>query len=455
MDIPLYLGLALALLVTLQLAMAIAGMLRRQWREEALFRLKRQKLTAELASSATQGGRESLASRTIPHGDMIDAKDSRSPISAAASTWEGWRTFRVTKLVRETADTQSVYFVPEDGRALPRFLPGQYLTLSLRMPGETRPVIRCYSLSHAPGEDHYRCTVKEVPPPAAQPELPFGKASRHLNRRLAEGELIDLKAPHGNFTLDVTQKTPVVLIGAGIGVTPLFSMLQAVAASGNTRQMLAFLQFRSGEQHPLKSELAALARQHQNIQLVTVYSAPNTGDVTGRDYDLRGRLSLEVIKKCLRGNDYEYYICGPGPFMELMVAGVEGWDVSANKIHFEAFGPASVKRAKPGVARPQLCVGVNAAHVVAPGTEALISEVRFDLSGVTAPWTRQVESLLELAEAHHIPAESGCRAGNCGTCALPIKSGKVAYSTLPGSLPPAGACLPCICVPDGPLVLQA
>ncbi len=453
MDIPLYLGLALALLVTLQLAMAIAGMLRRQWREEALFRLKRQKLTAELASSATQGGRESLASRTIPHGDMIDAKDSRSPISAAASTWEGWRTFRVTKLVRETADTQSVYFVPEDGRALPRFLPGQYLTLSLRMPGETRPVIRCYSLSHAPGEDHYRCTVKEVPPPAAQPELPFGKASRHLNRRLAEGELIDLKAPHGNFTLDVTQKTPVVLIGAGIGVTPLFSMLQAVAASGNTRQMLAFLQFRSGEQHPLKSELAALARQHQNIQLVTVYSAPNTGDVTGRDYDLRGRLSLEVIKKCLRGNDYEYYICGPGPFMELMVAGVEGWDVSANKIHFEAFGPASVKRVgHHSVASPECPQDIQNG---APRSECLLSEVRFDLSGVTAPWTRQVESLLELAEAHHIPAESGCRAGNCGTCALPIKSGKVAYSTLPGSLPPAGACLPCICVPDGPLVLQA
>ncbi|MFN0019395.1 MAG: 2Fe-2S iron-sulfur cluster-binding protein, partial [Pirellulaceae bacterium] len=82
-------------------------------------------------------------------------------------------------------------------------------------------------------------------------------------------------------------------------------------------------------------------------------------------------------------------------------------------------------------------------------------EVRFDLSGVTAPWTTNVESLLELAEAHQIPVESGCRAGNCGTCAMSIKSGKVAYSTPPGSPPPAGMCLPCICVPSGPLVLQA
>ncbi|MGI8981243.1 MAG: 2Fe-2S iron-sulfur cluster-binding protein [Pirellulaceae bacterium] len=428
MDIPLYLGLALALLVAVQLAVAALGMLRRQWREEALFRLRRQMLAAELAGSLKKE-------------------------EAGASTWEGWRTFRVTKLVRETADTQSVYFAPEDGRALPRFLPGQYVTLSLRMPGETRPVIRCYSLSHAPGEDYFRCTVKEVPPPAAQPELPFGKASRHINRRLAEGELIDLKAPHGNFTLDVSSKTPVVLMGAGIGVTPLLSMLQAVAASGNTRQVLAFLQFRSGEHHPLKCELAALARQHKNIQLVTAYSAPNSADVVGGDYDLRGRLSLEVIKKCLRGSDYECYICGPGSFMESMVAGLESWGIAANKIHFEAFGPASVKRVNQVVARPQHCGGVNAANPIDVVMEA--PEVRFDLSGVTAPWTEKIESLLQLAEAHHIPVESGCRAGNCGTCAMPIKSGKVVYSTPPGSQPPAGVCLPCICVPDGPLVLQA
>ena len=426
MDIPLYLGLALALLVAVQLVAAIAGMLRRQWREEALFRLKQQKLAAELANSSKK-------------------QESRS------TTWEGWRTFRVAKLVRETADTQSVYFAPEDARPLPQFLPGQYVTLSLRMPGETKPVIRCYSLSHAPGEDYYRCTVKEVPSPADRPELPFGKASRHINRRLAEGELVDLKAPHGNFALDAARHTPVVLIGAGIGVTPLFSMLQAVAANERNRQVLAFLQFRSGEHHPLKAELAALAKQHKNIQLVTVYSAPSSEDVMGRDYELRGRLSLEVVKKFLRDGDYDYYICGPGPFMESMVAGLESWEVPADKIHFEAFGPASVKRvSRHSVASPECPQDIpNGAP------SSLLIDVRFDISGITAPWTPQVESLLELAESHHIPVESGCRAGNCGTCAMPIKSGKVVYSTTPGAPPPAGVCLPCICVPDGPLVLQA
>jgi ferredoxin-NADP reductase len=298
MDIPLYFGIALALLVAGQLAVAIFATLRRQWREEALFRLKQQKLAAELASSLKKQ-------------------------ESGVATWEGWRTFRVAKLVRETADTQSVYFAPEDGRALPQFLPGQYVTLSLRMPGEVKPVIRCYSLSHGTGEDYYRCTVKEVPPPADRPELPFGKASRHINRRLADGELVDLKAPHGNFTLDPARQTPVVLIGAGIGVTPLFSMLEAVAASGSQRQLMAFLQFRSGEHHPLKTELTALARQHPNIQLVTAYSTLGAGDVIGRDYDLRGRLSLETIKKCLRGSDHDYYLCGPGPFMESLVAGLE------------------------------------------------------------------------------------------------------------------------------------
>jgi hypothetical protein len=423
MDIPLYFGLALTLLVAGQFAVAICAMLRRQWRKEALFRLKRQKLAAELVSSLKKQ-------------------------ESGASTWEGWRTFRVTKLVRETADTQSVYFVPEDGRPLPRFLPGQYITLSLRMPGEVKPVIRCYSLSHGTGEDYYRCTVKEVPPPADRPEFPFGKASRHINRRLAEGELVDLKAPHGNFTLDAARQTPVVLMGAGIGVTPLFSMLQAVAAGGSQPQVLAFLQFRSGEHHPLKAELTAVARQHPNIQLVTIYSAPAAGDAMGRDFDLRGRLSLEMIKKSLRGSHYDYYICGPGPFMESIVAGLESWGVPADRIHFEAFGPASVKR-----------VGRHSVASLAGPQDnpsgGLLPEVRFDLSGTTAPWTSQVETLLELAEAHQIPVESGCRAGNCGTCALPIKSGKVVYSTTPGSPPSAGICLPCICVPDGPLVLQA
>src|SRR3954470_12089946 len=204
MDIPFYLGLALGLAVLAMLAAAIAGMLRRQSREEALFRLKQQKLQQELNAFTKQA-------------------------TGGLSAWEGWRTFRVRKLVREMADTMSVYFEPEDGRALPRFLPGQYVTLSLRMPGEIKPIVRCYSLSHAPGENYYRCTIKEVPPPADRPELPFGKASRHVNRRLAEGELIDLKAPHGNFTLDAAGQPPVVLMGAGIGVPPLFSMLGAVA----------------------------------------------------------------------------------------------------------------------------------------------------------------------------------------------------------------------------------
>ena len=431
MEAPLYLGLALGLLVLVQLTVATLGMLRRTWREEALFRLKQQKLRQELAATPKK------ASQTV-------------------SAWKGWRTFRVNRLVRETPDTTSIYLAPEDGRPLPTFLPGQYITLSLRMPGETKPIIRCYSLSHAAGEDYYRCTVKEVPPPEDRPELPFGKASRHLNRRLAEGELIELKAPHGNFSLDVASPRPAVLIGAGIGVTPLFSMLQAVSRSGSGKQVLAFLQFRNGQQHPLKMELTALAQGRKHIQIVNVYSSPLSQNVAGRDYDLSGHVSPEMVKKYLRGSDYDFYLCGPGTFMQSMVAGLEAAGVSPDRIHFEAFGPASVKRAKAGVALagvacPQPCVGVNSTT----NTAATSPEVRFDVSGICAPWTGSVESLLDLAEAHQIPVESGCRAGNCGTCLLPIKSGKVKYSQTPGSPPAAGMCLPCICVPDGPLVLQA
>jgi ferredoxin len=168
-------------------------------------------------------------------------------------------------------------------------------------------------------------------------------------------------------------------------------------------------------------------------------------------------LSLDFVKNNLLGIDYDYFVCGPGPFMESMVAGLESWGVPAEKIHFEAFGPASVKRVSRGPLVPRAedqRVTAGSARG-ASGPQDALPEVRFDLSGVTAPWTSKTESLLELAEAHQIPIESGCRAGNCGTCLLAIKSGKVVYSSPPGTPPAPGFCLACICIPDGPLVLQA
>ena len=424
-----YLGLLIAGLVAAQLLTFWIGMVLREWRGAAAYQHERRLWQARL---------ESLRPVT-----------SNQPLRRA---WEGWRTFRVARLERLTPDTVSVYLAPEDGRELPPYLPGQYITVSANMPGETRPVVRCYSLSRAWQRDCYRCTVKEVAPPVDRPDLPFGKVSRHFNRRLQAGDLLELKAPGGNFFLSEQSPRPVVLLGAGIGVTPLLSMMYAVAAGSASRRVIALFQFCSGENHPFQEELKTLRARHKNLRAVIAYSAPRAVDQSPRDYDFHGRLSTEIVRKLLPKDDYEFYLCGPGGFMESLVTGLEAAGVPARDIHYEAFGPASVPRPK---AKPPIPAETSAEQSERKSLSAEPLTVGFSLTSATANWDGKFASLLELAEANAIPLESGCRAGNCGACAVALQSGKVIYSQPIGAELPAGHCLPCICIPAGPIVLQA
>ncbi|MBI1368118.1 MAG: 2Fe-2S iron-sulfur cluster binding domain-containing protein [Planctomycetes bacterium] len=376
---------------------------------------------------------------------QIDAaRRKRVQSSEAEKAWEGWRKFEVMKKVIEARDTASIYLKPHDNRNLPSFHPGQYLTFQLAIPGQPKAVTRCYSLSDGPREDYYRVTVKKVPPPRDKPDLPSGRSSTFFNEVVKEGDILDVKAPHGAFYLDMATDHPVVLIGGGIGITPVLSMLNGIVACKSQREVWFFLGVRGREDHPFKEHLEAIAAEHDNLRLHICYSDPGKKDVEGKDYHHGCRVSADLFKKVLPSNNYHYYLCGPGPFMESIVKGLEDWGVPEADIHFEAFGPASVKKVK---------AAAPAETTAAPTGEVI--EVTFAKSDKKLKWDGKVGNLLELAEANGIMIDSGCRAGNCGTCITAIKSGKVKYPKDTGVEVEAGSCLACIGMPDGPVSLDA
>jgi ferredoxin-NADP reductase len=354
--------------------------------------------------------------------------------------WEGYRKFRIDRKVMEADDICSFYFVAHDRMPIPRFRPGQYLTFQLRVPEQPQPIVRCYSLSDSPEQrEHYRCTIKRLPPPRDKPDAPPGLASSSFHD-LREGDLVDVRAPSGNFCLDVNVGRPVVLVAGGIGLTPVLAMLNAICDANARRETWFFYGVRNRREHAMHQHLKSIAAQHANVTVVVCYSDPTETCIEGADYDVRGWVSVELFKRMLPSNNYEFYICGPPPMMETVTRDLREWGVPDADVHFEAFGPATVKRQAPPALESR------AADVV---------KISFSRCHKTIEWRQNDGSILELADKHGVPMSAGCRAGNCGTCETAVREGTVKYLIKTGFNPTEGSCLPCVAIPEGDLVLDA
>ena len=354
--------------------------------------------------------------------------------------WNGFRKFQVVSKVQETKDITSFYLAPHDGKELPGFLPGQFLTFQITLPGQSQPVIRCYSLSDSPYHpDRYRVSIKRVPAPRDNPSAPPGLISNYFHDSLHENDIVDVKAPSGHFYLPMTKKTPVVLLAGGVGITPVLSMLNAITEMGSQREVWFFLGVRNKTEHVMKEHLEMVARENENVHLKVFYSAPSETDVLNGDYHVKGRVNVENFKPILPSSNFDFYICAPPPMVKDLRTDLAGWGVPKKNIHFEAFGPATVKKCKADT-----------------GTESNVKlSIQFEKSGKTLEWDTKSASLLDFAESNGIPIDSGCRAGNCGTCLTAIKSGKVDLVGEPGSEPEAGSCLACISIPKENITLDA
>ena len=240
------------------------------------------------------------------------------------------RSLRVVEKLRESEDVTSFVFESRDGGPLPDFSAGQHLPLEIEIPGQSLVASRTYSLSNAPREGRYRITVKRNPQ---------GLVSRHLHDRVDTGDILNARTPAGEFVLHETGDRPVVLVSAGVGLTPLVSMLHALVASGEERRVWFVHGARDGRHHPLADEVRRLAEAMPRVALHVAYSRPLPADEAGGRFDSRGRIDGALLESLVPGLEADFYLCGPAGFMAGVQDDLEARGVATERIHTESFGP--------------------------------------------------------------------------------------------------------------------
>lgn len=342
-----------------------------------------------------------------------------------------WRSFRVARIEDEGDVIRSFYLSPADDKAKLAQMPGQYLTVRVEPDGTDRPQVRTYTLSSAPSDEFYRISVKREE---------NGLVSKHLHDTVKVGDIIDTRAPNGAFWMDTNEERPAVLIAGGVGITPMISMARQAITDGFARRHLRPLTIvhsaRTTADRAFANEFGALQKAAEGqLCYVSLIGAPEQGEVAGQHFHAEGRITPQILQSLLRLDDYDFYLCGPPPFMQAIYDMLLDLGVSDVRIFAESFGPATLER------------NVALAPSAPPIDEADEAVVTFTASGVEQPWTPADGTLLELAEAHGLTPNYGCRSGACGSCAVRLKSGKVAYRTQPDFPPEDGDVLICCAVP--------
>ena len=239
------------------------------------------------------------------------------------------RTLRLVEKTAESDDVTSFVFEARDGGPLPEFEAGQHLPIQLAMPDRREPVRRTYSLSNAPGEGRYRISVKREG---------HGLASRFLHDEVSIGVFVDALRPAGEFVLAKSVR-PVVLVSAGVGLTPMVSMLHALVRKPLAHPVWFIHGARDGAHHPLAAEVRDLVAGRAHIHAHVAYSRPRGVDVRGIDFDSIGRIDAGLIARLLPDLDSEFYLCGPTAFMASVRQGLTDRGVDPDRIHAETFGP--------------------------------------------------------------------------------------------------------------------
>ena len=352
-----------------------------------------------------------------------------------APAWPGFRQMRVTQIRKESESVSSFILQPFDGQPLPVSQAGQFVVLRLLVDPNKPPILRSYSLSDMPAADHFRISVKR--------EL-NGVGSSFLCNRAREGDLLEVSAPRGSFTLGPGQN-PVVLLSAGVGATPVMSMLHALAAERSQREIWWIYGARNRNDHPFAEESRSLLKQLSRGRGYVVYSRP-ADDQVGVDFDAPGHIDTTLLERIGVSRDSDFYMCGPSSFLKNMRDGLQNWGIPANRVHTEIFG--ALDAITPGMAQ------VDHTPHLPQGTPGSGPPVSFARSGITAAWDPKFASLLALAEACDIPVRWSCRTGVCHTCMTGLIGGSVTYNPEPLERPAPGNVLVCCAQPDKSVTLD-
>ena len=353
-----------------------------------------------------------------------------------APAWPGFRQMRVATIHKESESVTSFVLVPADKKRLSLFQAGQFVVLRLIIDPGKAPVLRSYSLSDLPAAHHLRISVKS--------ELK-GIGSSFLCDRTREGDVLDVSAPRGSFTLRASQ-SPVVLLSAGVGATPVMSMLHALASEKSQREIWWIYAARNRVEHPFAEESRSLLKQLSRGRGYIVYSRPAATDQLGTDFDAAGHIDAALLKRIGVSQGSDFYLCGPSSFLQNMRDGLQTWGVPADNVHTEIFG--ALESITPGMAQ--------VAHTPhqpqgPPGSGPPVSFAR---SGITATWDSKFTSLLELAEACDVPVRWSCRTGVCHTCMTGLIAGSISYNPEPLERPAPGNVLVCCSQPNAGVTLD-
>jgi ferredoxin-NADP reductase/MOSC domain-containing protein YiiM len=353
-----------------------------------------------------------------------------------APAWPGFRQMRVASIHKESDSVTSFILRPIDGQPLPVFQAGLFVVLRLRLDPGKPPVLRSYSLSDLPAGDHFRISVKN--------EL-NGIGSSFLCNRTHAGDVLDVSAPRGSFRLRPGQ-SPVVLLSAGVGATPVMSMLHTLAAEGSQREVWWIYGARNRMDHPFAEESRSLLKQLSRGRGYIVYSRPAAIDRVGADFDAPGHINTALLERIGVSQGSDFYLCGPSSFLQNMRDELRNWDVPAGNVHTEIFG--SLEAVTPGMAQ------VNHTPHLPPGPPGSGPPVSFARSGITAAWDPKFASLLELAEACDVPVRWSCRTGVCHTCMTGLIAGSIVYNPEPLERPAPGNVLVCCSQPNAGVTLD-
>jgi ferredoxin-NADP reductase/MOSC domain-containing protein YiiM len=397
------------------------------------------KLRAALQVSALSPGWQA-SFRDLVAAAEGDGAASTSTLSAAATpgpwpAWPAFRELRVAEVVRESETVASIYLAAADGTALPAARAGQYLTLRITGAGQPAPV-RSYSLSSAPDAGTYRISVKQEP---------RGTASSYLNRSLRPGATLDVAAPRGDFVLD-DGAGPVLLISAGIGVTPVLSMLNQLAASHSERDIWWLHGARGPDEHPFAAEAHTLLASLPHAREHVFYSAA-TPPERHRVQVASGRLTKEAMARLAIPASASAYVCGPASFMADMRDALTALGVDPAAIRTELF------ETLPSI-NPGLTAQNSRPPHQPPGPRRSGPLVSFARSGITTPFDSDQRSVLDLADVCDVPTRWSCRTGVCHTCVTPLLSGDITYAPAPLERPPDGQVLICCARPGTDIVLD-
>jgi len=400
----------------------------------------RQALERALRIPALSPGWRSSFQALLKHelsGSAVRGNPGLTSAGGPPPAWPGFRALRVSKTGRESDSVFSLELVPADGNPLAMALPGQFVVLRLRPRSNEPPLLRSYSLSGPPSTERYRLGIKRET---------HGAASNYLATQVGAGDILEVSAPRGRFVLQPGDR-PIVLISAGIGVTPVLAMLHALAAGSSARPMWWLHGARHGNEHPFAEEARRLTRSLSHCRSYVQYSQPRREDEPGVHFDAPGRLKVALLERLGVGRDADFYLCGPSAFLQDFTAGLANWGVAPERVATEIFGPG--KSSAPG----QVQAPSHSPHPPA-GSPGVGPRVSFARSGLQVVWNPALNSLLELAEACEVPVQWSCRTGVCHTCETALIAGAVGYSPQPLEPPAEGNLLTCCSRPREDVVLD-